>query len=101
MFSGLGEPLDIRGEASAGMATCQMVARGLGVTLADPLEARYVSSEHVVIRELKPQLNFTYGFLRSATAPASELNLRFAECVARTAKACDPMHIRIISAALR
>jgi DNA-binding transcriptional LysR family regulator len=101
MFFELGEQLTIRGEASAGMATCQMVARGLGVTLADPLEARYVSSDEVVVRELKPQLNFTYGFLRSATTTPSELNLRFAECVARTAKSADPTHIRIISSSAR
>ena len=97
MFLELGEHPRIRGEASVGMAACQMVAHGLGVTLADPLEARYVSSDEVVVRELKPELNFTYGFLRSATAPPSELNLRFADCVARTAKARDPVHIRLLS----
>src|SRR5262249_43656844 len=37
MFSDLGLVLNIRGEASAGIATVQMVARGLGFTLADPL----------------------------------------------------------------
>lgn len=99
MFLELGEHLTIRGEASVGMAACQMVAHGLGVTLADPLEARYVSSDEVVIREFKPGLNFTYGFLRSATMPPSELNLRFAECVAQTAKARDPAHISLLSSA--
>ena len=99
MFLELGEHLNIRGEASVGMAACQMVAHGLGVTLVDPLEARYVSPENVVVRELKPELNFTYGFLRSATEPPSELNLRFAECVARTAKARDPVHIRLLAEA--
>jgi DNA-binding transcriptional LysR family regulator len=97
MFFELGEQLNIRGEASAGMATCQLVARGLGVTLADPLEARYVSSDHVVVRELKPELSYKYGFLRSTTTPASELNLRFAQCVAETAKERDPEHIRIVA----
>ena len=97
MFLDLGEYPTIRGEASVGMATCQMVAHGLGVTLADPLEARHVSSENVVVRELKPELNFTYGFLRSATEPPSELNFRFAECVAQTAKARDPAHITLLS----
>ena len=97
MFLELGEHPRIRGEASVGMATCQMVAHGLGVTLADPLEARYISSENVVVRELKPELTFTYGFLRSATEPPSELNLRFAECVALTAKSRDPAHIALLS----
>ena len=97
MFLELGEHLTIRGEASVGMAACQMVAHGLGVTLADPLEARYVSSDEVVVRDLKPELNFTYGFLRSATAPPSELNLRFADCVAKTAKSRDPAHITLLS----
>lgn len=101
MFSDLGEQLMIRGEASAGVATCQMVAHGLGVTLADPLEARYVSNGNVIVRELKPELNFTYGFLRSATATPSELSLRFAECVARTAQSLDPEHIRLIPSTLR
>ncbi|HZI83489.1 MAG TPA: LysR substrate-binding domain-containing protein, partial [Casimicrobiaceae bacterium] len=99
MFLELGEHLNIRGETSVGMAACQMVARGLGVTLADPLEARYVSSDEVVVRELKPELNFTYGFLRSATTPPSELNLQFAECVAQTAKKRDPAHITLLSPA--
>jgi DNA-binding transcriptional LysR family regulator len=98
MFLELGEHLNIRGEASVGMAACQMVAHGLGVTLADPLEARYVSSEEVVVRELKPELYFTYGFLRPATEPPSELNLRFADCVAQTARKRDPVHIRLLAA---
>jgi hypothetical protein len=62
MFSDLGVLLNIRGEASAGIATCQMVARGLGFTLADPLEAHYVPSDRVVVRDLVPRLCFTYGF---------------------------------------
>jgi hypothetical protein len=69
MFSDLGLLLNIRGEASAGIATCQMVARGLGFTLADPLEAHYVSSDQVVVRELVPRLCFTYGFLWPAWRP--------------------------------
>lgn len=97
MFSDLGLVLNIRGEASAGIATCQMVARGLGFTLADPLEAHYVSSEHVAVRELVPRLCFTYGFLWPAMANPTALTVRFAECVAETARARDPKHIKIIA----
>jgi DNA-binding transcriptional LysR family regulator len=101
MFFEVGERLTIRGEASVGMAACQMVAHGLGVTLADPLEARCVASDTVVVRELRPELNFTYGFLRSATTPPSELNLRFADCVAQTAKSRDPAHIALMASTRR
>jgi DNA-binding transcriptional LysR family regulator len=97
MFSDLGVLLNIRGEASAGIATCQMVARGLGFTLADPLEAHYVSSDQVVVRELIPRLCFTYGFLWPAMASPTALTVRFAECVAKTARARDSKHIKIIA----
>ena len=97
MFSDLGVLLNIRGEASAGIATCQMVARGLGFTLADPLEAHYVLSDQVVVRELVPRLCFTYGFLWPATANPTSLTVRFAECVAETARARDPKRIKIIA----
>jgi len=97
MFLELGEQPNIRGEASAGLVTCQMVARGLGVTLADPLEARYVSPNKVVVRELKPEVKFAYGFLRPTNVTPSEINLRFAECVARTANSRDPTHVKLTS----
>ena len=97
MFSDLGVLLNIRGEASAGIATCQMVARGLGFTLADPLEAHYVLSDQVVVRELVPRLCFTYGFLWPATENPTALTVRFAECVAETARARDPKRIKIIA----
>jgi DNA-binding transcriptional LysR family regulator len=97
MFLELGEQPNIRGEASAGVATCQMVARGLGVTLADPLEARFVSSKYVVVREMTPKLNFTYGLLWPTTVAPSELNLRFAACLAQTAKSRGKGHIKVTS----
>ena len=97
MFSDLGLLLNIRGEASAGIATVQMVARGLGFTLADPLEAHYVPADQVVVRDLVPRLCFTYGFLWPATASPTALTVRFAECVAETARARDPKHIKIIA----
>jgi DNA-binding transcriptional LysR family regulator len=96
MFSDLGLRLNIRGEASAAIATCQMVAQGLGFTLADPLEAHYVSSEKVAVRELTPRLCFSYGFLWPAMEGPTALTVRFAECVAETARARDPKHIKII-----
>lgn len=97
MFSDLGILLNIRGEASAGIATCQMVARGLGFTLADPLEAHYVPADQVVVRDLVPRLCFTYGFLWPAMASPTALMVRLAECVAETARARDPKHIKIIA----
>lgn len=99
MFTDLGILLNIRGEASAGISTCQMVANGLGVTIADPLEAQYVSNEAIAIRELRPSLRFTYGFLYSAVVSPTALMLQLADCIAKTAKLKDPDNIDLISSA--
>jgi DNA-binding transcriptional LysR family regulator len=39
VFSELNPPLAIRAETSSGLSACQMVAKGLGITLADALIA--------------------------------------------------------------
>ena len=95
-FSDLGIQLDIVGEASTGSVTRQLVACGLGVTLTDPLEGALVSPELVAMKDVAPEMSFTYGFIDAATVTPSDLTMNFCECVALTASKLDPAHIRLL-----
>src|SRR5262249_12313417 len=50
-------------EATSGVAACEFVARGLGVTLADPLVAGSFGESRIVTRRISVGLQLTYGFL--------------------------------------
>lgn len=86
LFGELGLSLEIRAEASSGLAACQLVAHGIGITLADLLVARCISSDRIDIRPWRPGLKLTYGFLFPSARAPSALVLDFAETVARLAK---------------
>jgi len=63
-------PLKLRAETSSGLSACQLVAAGVGFTLADPLIAR--GMEGVAVRPWEPELRLTYGFLfPTSYAPSS------------------------------
>jgi DNA-binding transcriptional LysR family regulator len=50
-------------EAASGVAACQFAARGLGVTIADPIVAASFRSAGVSIKRMSTKLNLTYGYL--------------------------------------
>jgi DNA-binding transcriptional LysR family regulator len=50
-------------EAASGVAACEFVARGLGVTIADPIVASSFRSTGVSIKRMSTRLHLTYGYL--------------------------------------
>jgi len=50
-------------EAASGAAACEFVARGLGVTIADPIVAASFRSKGVSVKRLSTNLRLTYGYL--------------------------------------
>jgi DNA-binding transcriptional LysR family regulator len=94
-FARLDLPLTIRAETSFGLAACQMVARGLGVTLTDPLVARCLPPGQIELREWEPGLTLTYGFLFSSTHPPLSAVLDFADTVTETTKRLAPEYVRL------
>lgn len=96
LFSELNLPLTIRAETSSGLSACQMVAQGLGISLADALVARCLPPGQIELREWDPGLSLTYGFLYSSAHPPLSPVLEFAEIVAETTKKLSPKHVRLI-----
>ncbi len=97
LFAQLGLSLNIRAETGLGLLTCQMAAMGLGITLADPLLAATFSPGRIEVRELRPPLSLTYGFLFPTKQKPSALTLRFAEVVAQTANALAAKNVKLLS----
>jgi DNA-binding transcriptional LysR family regulator len=50
-------------EAASGAAACEFVARGLGVTIADPIVAASFLSTGVSVKRMSTNLRLTYGYL--------------------------------------
>jgi DNA-binding transcriptional LysR family regulator len=97
-FARLGIPLTMRGETSSGHSSCRMVARCLGVTLADPLAAATAIKDGIVVRPFVPTITITYGLvLPGGQEPPSRLALEFAETVADTARRRAPKHVQLLS----
>lgn len=58
-----GRSLNPRIETTSGATACELAARGLGVTVADPVLAASFRSKGVEVRPLAAGLRLTYGFL--------------------------------------
>lgn len=58
-------------EAASGSTACEFVARGIGVSISDPVLARAYRARGVVTRRLSVPLRLTYGLMlnRSAASP--------------------------------
>ncbi len=52
-------------EVGSGPLACELVARDLGVCIADPIVALSTGSDRVTVRPLGEQIDLTYGFLVS------------------------------------
>jgi DNA-binding transcriptional LysR family regulator len=50
-------------ETASGVAACELVARGLGVTIADPIVAASFRPAGVSIKRMSTKLRLTYGYL--------------------------------------
>ncbi len=101
LFASLDLSLAIQFETSSGLSACQLVAKGLGITLADPLVVRCVPQDQIEIRPWRPGLRLSYGFLYSVAHTPSALVLDFAETVARITKQLDPQATELVGPAAK
>ena len=72
-------------EASSGVAACELVSRGLGITICDPLVAASFGASRVVMKRMSTALQLTYGFLvqSNVAPPVRELMDAFASAAQR------------------
>ena len=59
-------------EVSSGVVACELVARGLGITLSDPIVAASFGASRIAVKRMSAPLRLTYGFLipDESTPPA-------------------------------
>lgn len=77
----------VRGETATVMLACQLAARGLGITFADPfVAALFMKDDSVVIRRLKAGPAVDYVVLRRAGGEEGAPAGAFIECVRTVAK---------------
>ncbi|HXV84559.1 MAG TPA: LysR family transcriptional regulator [Candidatus Binatia bacterium] len=84
----------IRAETSSGPSACQLVAQGVGVTLADPIVARAVPG--IIVKRWEPVLHLTYGFLFPTAYAISSLTLKFRDVLRATVKSMAPDDVTIL-----
>jgi len=72
-------------EVASGVMACELVARGLGVTTADPIVAASFISQGVVLRRLSIGLQLPYGFLVPQEFPLGHPASRFMQALADAA----------------
>jgi len=76
----VGLALSPRIETTSGATACELAARGLGVTVADPVLAGSFSGKGIEVRPLAADLRLTYGFL----VPGKVADGHPVECLMRT-----------------
>jgi DNA-binding transcriptional LysR family regulator len=80
-----GVALNPRIEATSGATACELTARGLGVTIADPVVANSFRPNGVEVRPLAAGLRLTYGFLVPDVVAAGRPVDRLMRAIARAA----------------
>lgn len=68
-------------ETGSGVTACSLVARGLGVSISDPIVALSFAGEGLVVRRLSVSLKLTYGFLVDPVAGAGRQVAQMIGCV--------------------
>jgi DNA-binding transcriptional LysR family regulator len=80
-----GFALSPRIETTSGATACELAARGLGVTVADPVLAASFSGKGIEVRPLAADLRLTYGFLVPGRVADGHPVHRLMRTIARTA----------------
>lgn len=80
-----GFALSPRIETTSGATACELAARGLGVTVADPVLAASFLGKGIEMRPLAADLRLTYGFLVPGKVVDGHPVQRFMQTIARTA----------------
>ncbi|PQV42745.1 LysR substrate-binding domain-containing protein [Paraburkholderia sp. BL21I4N1] len=81
---GAGKPFRPIIETGSGATACELVARGVGVSISDPILASSFRDRGVVARRLTVPLKVTYGFLVNPSAALTQI-LQMAHHVVDTA----------------
>ena len=97
IFHGAGLSLSVRAESSSGLSVCQMVSKGLGVSIVDPLVAKCIDPNLIEIRSWAPGIKLRYAFIYSEAYAPSSLTLEFADTVAFTTKRLCPDYVDLVS----
>jgi len=90
-----GRALNPRIETTSGATACELAARGLGVTVADPVLAASFRDKGVEVRPLAAGLRLTYGFLVPGKVADGHPVRRWMEVVARTAARVGGKFVRL------
>jgi DNA-binding transcriptional LysR family regulator len=80
-----GVQLTPRIEVTSGVLACDLAARGLGVTLADPIVAASFADKGLVVRPMSERIELTYGFLCDEAPAGEEAVAMFMKRIADTA----------------
>ncbi|MEM5346102.1 LysR substrate-binding domain-containing protein [Paraburkholderia azotifigens] len=80
----VGKPFRPLMETESGATACELVSRGIGVSVSDPILASAFSDRGVVARRLTVPLKVTYGFLVNPAAGLTQI-LQMAHHVVDTA----------------
>ena len=85
-FAASGFKVTVRGETASAVSACQLVSRGLGITLVDPFVANlFIDDPAVVVRPLRPRAEMDYLVIRPRGGDPSTAK-EFVECVRETAE---------------
>jgi DNA-binding transcriptional LysR family regulator len=93
LFQKFGISLNIRAETAITIVACEMVACGLGVTIADPLAARSISGGRVELKPWDPGMEITIGFFYGSERDPSPLIEEFSKIVVDTMLEIEPRFI--------
>jgi DNA-binding transcriptional LysR family regulator len=89
-FENLGISMNIRAETVTTMSACEMVASGLGVTIADPLVACSIFGGRVECKPWDPGMEITLGFFYRSEWDLSPLVKEFSKIVEDTILEIEP-----------
>lgn len=77
-------------EASLSIAVCDLVARGLGIGIIDPLTAPFLRIPGIVIRRFEPTIPTPFAIVQPAHRPPAKLAQEFAALVLEMARELQP-----------
>lgn len=90
-----GVTLNMPIEVTSGVSSCEFVARGLGLTAADPVVASSFTPRGVILRPLAADLHLTYGFLVPRQYPADHPVHGLMRAVARSTEKLGSPYVRM------
>ncbi len=79
-------PLPIMIETSTAIASCHLVAAGLGIGISDPFSATGIRQGSFVVRSWKPTIKMAYAAVWLKSRPLSERTSRLVEILHRVAR---------------